>query len=346
MVINATNIGRKINGLGQYSLYLSKYILQTREDFKVYINKDALVHFTPDEQKKLYVVDRKLSPDYGFKGHLRRLIWANKFVKSPIFNTSQLELSFFNKNQIITVHDLIPLHFPKLHKKQYLFFRYLLPAVLKRVHTIITVSEHTKEQLIEFYNLDSKKIKVIYNGIKHHHYEKRLKENYILYVGRSSETKNIKRLIEAFCLAKKKYNLQEKLYLVGVNSHDIKTKCDDVIFLGYVENKTLYDLYHKARVFFFPSLYEGFGYPVLEAMQFGTPVITSNIASLPEVVGDAAILINPYNVEEMAEKLYGLINDEFMQQKLIEKGLKRAQKFSWESSVKEHITLLDKVANF
>lgn len=343
MIINATNIGKELNGLGQYSLYLAKYIVNNRDDLQVYINENALVHFTKEEQVKLSVVNKRLSPDYGFRGHLLRLLWASKYIKQPIFNTSQLELSLFNKNQIVTVHDIIPLHFPEFHKKQYHFFKYILPIILKNIASIITVSNHTKDKLIEYYNLDSKQINVIYNGIKHISYKKIEKEDYILYVGRASETKNIRRLIQSFCRAKQEYNIKEKLYLVGVREEDVDIKCNDIVFYGYVQDQDLQLLYQKAKIFFFPSLYEGFGYPVLEAMQFGTPVLTSDISSLPEVCSNTVMYTDPYDIDDMVLKLNKLLSDEKLQKELIEKGLKRASEFSWEKSVKEHMKVIDEV---
>ncbi|WP_457564936.1 glycosyltransferase family 4 protein [Caminibacter sp.] len=342
MIINATNIGQKINGIGRYSLYLSKYFLQNFNDAKIYINKNATIHFSKDELERLNIVNSSLSPDYGFRGHLKRLLWTNRFLKEPIFNTSQLEVAFFNKNQIITVHDIIPLHFKKLHKKQYHYFKYILPLALKNAKGIITVSKHTKEQLIEYYNLDESKIKVIYNGIKQVDFKKVPKKNYILYVGRASETKNIKGIIKSFCLSKKRFKIKEKLYLVGVKREDIKEDilCKDIKFLGYVSDEELEIIYQEAKVFLFPSFYEGFGYPVLEAMGYGVPVVTSKLSSLPEVVGDCAVLVNPYDIEEIAKELFKLLSDATLQEELAQKGLNRAKEFTWQKSAKAHLKVL------
>ena len=133
MILNATNIGKKLGGIGVYTLQLAKYILDNNIDCKIYINQNAIEHFSDNQKSKLNVLSSSMSPDYGFKGHIRRLFQTQKLNGDFLFNTSQLEINLFNKNQYITVHDLIPLHFPKLHKKQYHFFKYVLPLVLKRV---------------------------------------------------------------------------------------------------------------------------------------------------------------------------------------------------------------------
>jgi len=326
MIINATHIGKHIDGIGRFSLLLAKYFLKKH---KVIINKTAKSYFTLEELKHVIIADFSISPDFGFKGHLKRLLFTNT-LKEPIFNLSQLEVSFFNTKQIVVVHDIIPLLFPQYHKKQYHYFKYILPFVLKRVQKIITVSNHTKEMLTKYYNIKEEKITVIYNGINLPKEEDIEKEDYILFVGRDSPTKNIDNLIKAF---NKIENRQYKLYLVGVqrefNNPNIKA-------FGYITDDELDQLYKKAKMFILPSLYEGFGYPVIEAMARKTAVITSNISSLPEICGDSAIYIDPYNVEDIVSKIDFLIKNPKKREELEKKGFRRAQMFSIENMLREY----------
>jgi len=349
MLINATNIGQNLTGLGKYSLYLVKFLLNNKQmdapdngEIKIYINTNASVHFNRNELKKLHLISKYVSPDYGLKGHLLRLLWTQT-ITEPVFNLSQLEPCLFNKNQIITVHDLIPLNFPEQYKKQFYFFKYLLPFALKKTKKIITVSENSKKELIYFYHLDKRKIETIYNGVEQDNtrlleQQQIHKSNYILFVGRDSEHKNIKRLIEAFVLLKVKYKIKEKLKIVGIAKALVAH--ESIEYLSYVDNPSLINLYKKAKIFVFPSLYEGFGYPPLEAMLYGTPVITSNNSSLPEVCQDAALYVDPYDVQDIANKIYYLLNNKNEQEKLIQAGFKNIKKFTLQKSLEKHLKII------
>ena len=330
MTINATSIGKKLDGIGRFSLLIAKHFIGKRE---IIINEKAKIHFSEDELKELKIIPASYSPDFGFRGHLKRLIYIN-FIKTPLFNLSQLQVNFFNPNQIVVVHDIIPLLFPEFHKKQYHYFKYILPYALKKVKKIIVVSNHTKELLIKHYNLEEEKIKVIYNGIVLPEFKEVEKENFILYVGRDSPTKNLKLLVDAF----NELDLKDyKLYLVGVN-REFNNK--NIKSLGYVEDEELDMLYRKAKIFVLPSLYEGFGYPVIEAMARKTAVIASNVSSLPEIGGDGALYFNPYDKEELKEKIKFLIENEDKRKKLENIGFKRSQDFSIERMLKQYEKLL------
>jgi glycosyltransferase involved in cell wall biosynthesis len=228
------------------------------------------------------------------------------------------------------VHDIIPLLFPEFHKKQYYYFKYFLPVALRKIKKIIVVSNHTKKLLVEYYNLEEEKIKVIYNGIVLPEVKEVKKENIILYVGRDSPTKNLELLVDAF----NELNLKDyKLYLVGVNR---KFKNKNIKSLGYVEDEELDMLYRKAKIFVLPSLYEGFGYPVIEAMARKTAVIASNVSALPEIGGNGAIYFKPYNKEELKDKINFLIKNEYKRKEFEEIGFKRSQNFSVNKMLKQY----------
>ena len=339
MIINATHIGEKIDGIGRFSLYIAKYFVFD-DRYEIFVNKKALIHFNKKEISRLKIVSEKLSPDYGFKGHIKRLFFANK-LKGDIFTLSQLEVNFFNRGQILVLHDLIPLLFPKWHLKQYPFFKYLLPLALKNSKKIITVSNHTKKLIEKYFDIDSKKIEVIYNGIEMPLEKNIEKENFILYVGRDSPTKNIDMIVKSFLSLKTDRRFKDiKLVLVGVNRkfnhHDTKS-------LGYVDENELDMLYRKAKVFLFPSLYEGFGFPVLEAMSRKTAVITSKVSSLPEIVNNSGVLVNPMSLSEILNSLKKILLNADFREELEIKGFERTKQFSLKKMLYKYKQLLDKV---
>jgi glycosyltransferase involved in cell wall biosynthesis len=229
------------------------------------------------------------------------------------------------------------------------------------------VSEASKRDILEYFNVPPGKIDVIYNGIDERFGEpppeedvNRVRERYqlddpfILYAGNIKPHKNLGRLIEAFHIFRHRGTEfeQVKLVIIGdeiskyaalrhaVHRHKLHKH---VRFFGFVPAKTLAILYRLAAVFVFPSLYEGFGLPPLEAMASGTPVITSNVSSLPEVVGDAAILIDPLQPEAIADALARVLTDSALREDLRARGLERARHFSWERSVRRVREIYDEV---
>jgi glycosyltransferase involved in cell wall biosynthesis len=355
VIINSTNIGRNLSGIGRYSLSLSLHFLKEWDHpFQLVINREALVHFEDAESRdKIKVVKGSLSPDFGLRGHLKRLLWTNRLglnnPKEFIFNTSQLEGGFFHRRQILTVHDLIPLIFPEYHKRQYYYFKYMLPIALKNALRILTGSCHTKSLITDRYGIPEEKIRVIPYGInpKLFHHGSGVKRDYILYVGRVSPTKNINSLIKAFELLIDRYKLKVGLKITGrfTEYHfnmDEKLR-ENVEFLGNVSDKELPDLYRRASLLVFPSFYEGYGFPPLEAMACGCPVVVSHVASLPEVCGDAAYYVDPYSIESIAEGMYQMLTNETLRQSLINKGLERAKRLTWERSAQEHIRIFEEV---
>ena len=226
---------------------------------------------------------------------------------------------------------------------------------------IIAVSKNTKKDLTRLYKVPEGKMSVIYEGISNDNFkfeilnlksnlnDKILNYKFLLFVGRLEERKNICGTINAFEILKEKYNINHKLILAGkfgYGAESIKLKIknskykDDIILPGYVFDEEKFGLLKKADVFLFPTFYEGFGLPILEAQSVGTPVVTSNISSMPEVVGDSAVLVDPKKPEEIAEAAYKLISNESYKNDIIEKGLENVKRFSWEKCAREVSNLL------
>lgn len=252
----------------------------------------------------------------------------------------------------ITLHDIIPLKMPETVSDKYLkIFNDELPKLLSDCEGIITVSEFSKEDIAHEFNFPKEKIYVthlaaedIYKPMSKCKCKQIIKEKYsiqedfILYVGGLSPRKNIIGLIEAFSLIPNKNRRNAKLVITGKKglsyskykkrAEDLNVS-DDVIFTDFIPLEDLPIFYNGAEVLVYPSFYEGFGLPPLEAMACGTPVIASNVTSLPEVCYDSALLINPYNVNDLSYAIEKVLNDSLLTLTMVKKGLMRSINFSW-----------------
>jgi glycosyltransferase involved in cell wall biosynthesis len=272
---------------------------------------------------------------------------------------------------VVTIHDIIHILFPEYLPSKYAFWyaKFMLTLAARSSRRIITVSESSKKDIVNYLNVSPEKVVVIPNAIesqfnkietggwvKKFREETNLLKPYILYVGSHAPHKNVDGLIRAFSLFKKRTKNPVQLVLAGEerkNSPDIGKLIaeysleEDIKFLGsklYDKNR-LPMLYNAAEMFVFPSFYEGFGLPPLEAMACGIPVITSTCSSLPEVVGDAGILIDPRNYEDMSKKMEQLFDDTRLRASLVEKGFERVQHFSAEKTARKTLKVYREVAN-
>ncbi len=286
---------------------------------------------------------------------------------SPHFNFTSLSEK---TKKVITVHDLSFLRYPEFFSVRKNFWHKALniKKTLENSDVIIAVSENTKNDIVELLNIESAKIKVIYSGnnipveadlnitktdlkIKAQAdfiNKNNLKGRLILYLGTIEPRKNIAALIEAYNELRIKNESFSDLKLVLAGACGWKNKKiykkwnespykQDIIFLGYISQFERDILYRQSLVFVYPSFYEGFGFPPLEAMSQGLPVICSNVSSLPEVVGSAALMINPFKSTEITEALETIINDETFREMLIKKGYERSKLFTWEKTAKEYL---------
>jgi glycosyltransferase involved in cell wall biosynthesis len=249
-------------------------------------------------------------------------------------------------------HDMIPLRFPKRFSPLTPYHRYYTPQVFKQAQHIICNSQATANDITKFYQIPSNKITPIPLACDRSHFRflNLSTKNYFLYIGRQDSYKNLQRLITAFSALPSRGDYE--LWLVGPTDKRytplLQTQVEElginhlVKFLNYVPYDELPIIINQAIALVFPSLWEGFGLPVLEAMACGTPVITSNISSLPEVTGDAAILINPYNTEEITAAMQTIVNDSESRKQLSQQGIKRANQFSWEKTGLATVEILKK----
>lgn len=289
-------------------------------------------------------------------------------LHSPV-SVSPLLISRKTK-MMVTMLDLsfkvFPTRMSAKAKLGILWWNLAWPRSLKCSSHIVAISENTKRDIMKFCGISEEKITVIYpycslrlpqgssvalNTLRARYY---LPERYILHVGVPTphKKKNLESLIRAFHIVKKQNGITHKLVLVCPKGWVIESLMkeifglnlqDEVIFTGLVPDDDLALLYHAADVFVFPSLYEGFGYPPLEAMACGVPVVVSNSSSLPEVVGDAGLYIDPLNPKDIAEKILQVISSPELAEKLMLLGLKRAQQFSMERMAQKYLEVYRKV---
>ena len=344
-------------GIGTYIRNLLRQLarLDTRTDFVVLCRPEdcAAVAATGDNFRAVaetagnYSIAEQIAIPLALKREGVTLFHAPHYVLPPLVRC----------RSVVTIHDCIHLMFPQYlpNRAALAYARISINLAARRATRVLTVSESSKRDILRFVDTQPEKIDVIYNA-----YDERfgmapreedvarvreryqLHDPFVLYAGNVKPHKNVERLIEAFHLVRKRGLDQVKLVLIGdeisryaalrraVHQYQLHKY---VRFVGYLPEDTLAVMYRLAGVFVFPSLYEGFGLPPLEAMASGTPVVTSNVSSLPEVAGDAAVLVDPYSPEAIADGIYRVLTDEDLRDQLRVKGPLRAQQFSWAQSV-------------
>jgi glycosyltransferase involved in cell wall biosynthesis len=254
---------------------------------------------------------------------------------------------------VITLHDVIPYKMPDTVGDEYLkIFNEQLPNIIPLCDGIITVSQYSKEDIIEAFNFPREKIYVTHLASEdiYKPYDKALSKSiieqnysitgdYILYIGGFSPRKNILGLLDSFSILLPKLKKDIKLVIAGSKgkSYDIYKKRaedlhidDKVIFPGFISMNHIPFMYNACELFVYPSFYEGFGLPPIEAMACGVPVIASNVTSIPEILQDSTLLVDPYDINDLSEKMYNVLLDNDLRQCLITKGLKRSSDLTWE----------------
>lgn len=287
--------------------------------------------------------------------------------KSPdvIFIPSHV-IPLISKGKIVvTIHDLAWLHYPQIYTKSEIFYQNLaVKTAVKKAKAIIVPSQATKNDLIKEHKIANYKVKVVPHGLDHNRFKPGRKNNpilpfdikqpYILFTGRIESKKNLVNLVKAYGLLRQEAKIKHQLVLAGKPGfgHDLIEKeidnlppniKNDVIETGYISDSTYVELLQNADFFVFPSLYEGFGLPILEAMACGVPVIASNSSSIKEVVGEAGILVDSKKPLSIAASLSKLIRYPKQQEELIKQGLLHAKEYTWEKAAQETLDILEKV---
>ena len=336
----------------------TEYVLLTRP-VDVELGRELGENFrTVPERAGPYTIREQVSVPLDLRREGIDLFHAPHYVLPPLTPCKS----------VVTIHDCIHLRFPQYlpNRLAYAYARSSLWAATHRANRVLTVSETSKRDILRYFRVPESKIDVIYNAIDERFHETpsaeemrhvqeryQLDDPFVLYAGNIKPHKNLERLIEAFHMLRKDGGFETvKLLIIGdeISKYATLRRAvhryklhKHVRFLGFVSDKTLACLYRLAGVFVFPSLYEGFGLPPLEAMASGTPVITSDQSSLPEVVGDAALLVDPYEAGAIAHAMRRVLTDPALAASLREKGFARVREFSWERSIGRVREIYDEV---
>lgn len=330
--INARFLTQPISGVQRFSYEMSKRLS------KEY--RHRLILLVPRGMK----IQKYYNYDFNIKkiGINRSHFWEQldlffylKSKKNPLLINFSNSCPLLYKNQISTIHDLSIYESKKMYSTIYTtFYKFIFPIMIKRCHKILTVSNFTKSEIIKKFNIYDNNIIITNNAVSFKNISTISKnnDNYILYVGNDSKRKNLCSLIKAFNLIK-----NNNIYLKIVGSIS-KENYENIYgnkrieVLSHVTTENLFYLYNNAKMLVFPSLYEGFGIPPLEAMYCSCPVIVSNIDVFKELYGTAALYIDPLDVSQLKESILRLLDDSTLRQKYINKGIIQAKKYSWEKS--------------
>jgi glycosyltransferase involved in cell wall biosynthesis len=277
---------------------------------------------------------------------------------------------------VVTVHDMMDLLYPDafsyhpfpLRHAMKAYFRFNVPRSVGNASMILTVSCSTKKDIVDYFKLPDDKIRVIYNGVEsnfkpvdddnlRHRVKNKyqLPDKFILYLGSIKPYKNLAGTLESFLKFQQKWpeSNQVKLVIAGLKHFSLPSVQNllekaavknKILRIGAVEESDLPVVYNLAELFLFPSIWEGFGFPPLEAMACGTPVIASDRSSLPEVVGEAGILVDPENTDQIADEIHRVLTDESLRKQMIQKGIQQASKFKWDVAAEETLAALKDVA--
>jgi glycosyltransferase involved in cell wall biosynthesis len=357
------NIGPTRSGMENYVFNLTKELKKnTAEELTLIASDNNPVIGKLPTRVPRYPLPVYVSVVWSQAVSIQKKMFADFDV---VHNPTQFPIfTKLGKHSISTIHDITPVLFPQWHPRWRSFiYRVSLPRLIASSDKIIAVSEQTKNDIISYYKVPGAKIAVIYEGasavykplgdavVKDIRLKYHLDFPFVLFVGNLEPRKNIPTVLKSFHQCRKKMpNI--KLVIVGKKRwmyQDIFTTLDTfklrdaVMFLDYVPHEDLPPLYNAAKVFVYVPFYEGFGLPVLEAMQCGTPVITSNISSLPEIAGDSGVMVNPLDIAGLAEKMTQLISDDHLREENIRYNLTRCRLFSWEKCAEETAELYKEV---
>ncbi len=347
IVVNARFLTQKITGVQRFAIEMSKSLKSLLPKVK-FVSPPEIIH---QELAAYLEVDAfgKLSSHFWEQFELP--IYLKKNNNPLLINFSNTAPLLYRK-QFVTIHDLSFIINPAWFSKSfYLFYSFLIPKIARNSIQVITVSESSKKDIHHLLGINLSKIEVIYNSIStdfknSYQFEgKNRYGKYILAVSSLDPRKNFIKLIQAFTLAEL---TDTRLVIVGSenkvfsdqNIKEIIQNNQSIILTGYVSDAELVNLYKHALLFVYPTLYEGFGIPPLEAMACSCPTIVSNTASLPEVCGEASYYIDPNDIHSIVQGITKLTRDENLRRELISRGLKRVELFDWETSRNKLINLI------
>ena len=376
IVINALPLISRVTGIGKYTYEVSKRILQSNNDLDVtfyygYFSKDLYAPQAPASGKLVKNLMSIFGQNFVFKNLARATkLYLLKFLSKEYdvyWEPAIVPLRHMKtRNLVTTVHDFsFHLHPEWLDKEQREYITGHFWKNIPRSARIITGSYYTKDEIVKFLRYDPAKIDVIYHGVDHTIFKpheeavrsafsvsRNLPKKYLLFVGSIEPRKNLLKTVLAYNQLPHDFKKEFKFVLAGFSGWNntevmaaIEREKENITYLGYLSDLELAYLYNGASLLVYPSLYEGFGLPPLEAMACGTPVVVSRVASLPEVCGDTAFYIDPHTIESIVEGMYTVATDDAMRKSMAQKGLARAKEFTWEESARKHMAVFNALLN-
>lgn len=348
LFVNARYLTQELTGVQRFAEQISLSLKDIRDDL-VFLSPPGVLR--KDVANKLQVIE------IGSKsGHLWEQIELPRYLKR---NGSGLLLNLgstapvFYENQIVTHHDVTYKRYPESFSKKFrLFYSLLVPAMLKNSRKLLTVSDFSRREINDVYGYPNEKIAIIYNAVSED-FKKELRPNgaekYLLAVSSPNFHKNFHGMLKAFELLDGKYNVSLKIIgktATSFSRQDFSSLIKDsnkIKFMGRVDDDEMISLYQNALAFVFPSFYEGFGIPPLEAQSCGCPVISSSMASMPEILRDSAIYFDPKNEADIASAMERIILDSSLRAELINKGDANVQRFSWHDSADKVSRIVDEL---
>lgn len=364
-------IKNKLEGIGWFTYETLKRITSQHPEHQFFFFFDR-----PYDTSFLF--SENIKPVVLFPPARHPLLWYYWFefaipnalgkIKPDVFLSTDAFLSLRTPvNELLVIHDLAFVHFPgHINSLTSKYYHHFIPKFVRRADRIATVSAFSKSDLIKQYSISPEKIDVVYNaaGDLFHPLDKVEIENvrkkisngspYFIYAGAIQPRKNLVRIFNAFDLFKNSDNRNYKLVIAGRKAWDTKQTMatyenmkykEDVIFLGHLQQPDLAKALAAATALTYISLFEGFGIPIVEAMQSHVPVITSSASSMPEVAGDAGLIVDPSSVFQIAEGMQRIANDETLRKHMIDKGIEQVKKFTWQQSAEKLWNSIEHTAN-
>lgn len=355
LIVNSRFLTQPVTGVQRFAIELAKQLKDIYKDDIIFVSPQNIINKEVANSLNVKIIGKRI-------GHLWEQIDLPLYlyeIGEPLLLCLCSTAPVFYKNKISTLHDITYVRYPKTFSFKFnLLYRTIIPLILKTSKHILTVSQFSKDEITHYYHINNKKISIIHNAVSHNFKptkdETLANEKYIIAVSSIKENKNFPIVLHSFLLAHKEIpNL--KLYIIGdlkTNSFkgmdttiSIMSKHPNIKILGRVSDSELIKYYSNANAFIFPSLYEGFGIPVLEAQACGCPVISANSSSLPEVLKGSALICDPTSEIDFSHHIISIIQSPQLSETLIKKGYNNLKRFSWKSSANIISNIISNIEN-
>lgn len=365
VIINGIPLLSPFTGIGRYIYEISRELKQNDSlNIDFYYGYCSKKLAEPDSRSKVKTLKNIIAEKPILKRIFRKVLRLYGALFSDNYDLywepNFIPYSNIESNKVITsIHDFSFILYEDFHPRERIeYFEKNFFKNIKSSNAIICFSEFTKREILERLHFGEEKVFVIYHGIDHKLFKVntqknaniQLPEKFILCVGSVEPRKNLIGLLKAYEILNDELKKNYHLVLAGFKGWNnteimsiIEQNKEYIHYLGYLSDDELVEVYNRSSLFVYPSFYEGFGLPPLEAMACGTPVITSNVSSMPEVCGDAALYCDPYNIDDIKEKIETLLENEALRAELRQKGLERAKLFTWKKAAAAHMRIFEEV---